>query len=63
MSVSCECSVLSGRGLCNEPIPRPEEFYRVWCVIMCDLETSEMRRSWPALGCCVRGEKMHTLKM
>ena len=24
--VSCGCSVLSGRGLCDGPIPRPEEF-------------------------------------
>jgi len=27
MSVSCECCVLSGRGLCDGPIPRPEEPY------------------------------------
>jgi hypothetical protein len=27
MSVSCECCVLSGRGLCDGPIPRPEESY------------------------------------
>jgi hypothetical protein len=32
MSVSCECCVLSGRGLCDGPIPRAREFYRVWCV-------------------------------
>jgi hypothetical protein len=32
MSVSCECFVLSGRGLCDELVPRPEESYRVWCV-------------------------------
>ena len=25
MSVSCECCVLSGRGLCDGPITRPEE--------------------------------------
>jgi hypothetical protein len=30
MSVSCECCVLSGRGLCDGPITRPEESYRVW---------------------------------
>jgi len=30
MSV-CECCVLSGRGLCDGPIPHPEESYRV-CV-------------------------------
>jgi hypothetical protein len=27
MSVSCECRVLSGRGLCDELVPRPEESY------------------------------------
>jgi len=30
--------VLSGRGLCDELITRPEESYRLWCVVMCDLE-------------------------
>jgi hypothetical protein len=32
MSVTCECCVLSGRGLCGELIIRPEESYRLWCV-------------------------------
>jgi hypothetical protein len=32
MSVSCECCVLSGRGLCDGLITRLEESYRVWCV-------------------------------
>jgi hypothetical protein len=32
MSVSCECCVLSGIGLCDELVPRPEESYRLWCV-------------------------------
>jgi hypothetical protein len=32
MSVSCECCVLSGRGLCDGVVTRPEESYRVWCV-------------------------------
>jgi hypothetical protein len=31
--------VLSGRGLCDEPIPRPGEFYRLWCVSQCDQNT------------------------
>jgi len=30
--------VLSGRGLCDELITRPEESYRLCCVV-CDLET------------------------
>jgi hypothetical protein len=36
MSVCCEYCVLSGRGLCEELITRPEESYRLWCVV-CDL--------------------------
>ena len=50
MSVYCECCVLSSTGLCDELITRPEESYLVWCVVLCDLETSSMRRLWPALG-------------
>ena len=34
--------MLSGRGLCDEPITRPEESYRMCCVFVCDLETSRM---------------------
>jgi hypothetical protein len=29
---------LSGRGICDELITRPEESYRLWCVVVCDLE-------------------------
>jgi len=50
MFVCCECCVLSGRGLRDELITRREEAYRLWCVVVCDLETSRMRRPWPALG-------------
>jgi len=52
--VCCECCVLSGRGLCNGLIPRPEESYWLWCVIACDLETSWMRRPLPTGGCCAK---------
>ena len=38
MSFPRECSVLSGRGLCDELIARPEESYRLRCVVVCDLE-------------------------
>jgi len=59
MIVCCEWCVLSGRGLCDELITRPEESYRIWCVVMCDLETLRMRRPWPVLGCSAigRGKK------
>jgi hypothetical protein len=36
----CVCSVLSGRGLCDELITCPEESYRLWGVVVCDKETS-----------------------
>ena len=39
MCVCCECCVLSGKGLCDELITRPEESFRMWCVVMSDLET------------------------
>jgi hypothetical protein len=33
MSVCCKCCVLSGRGLCDGLITRPEESYRLWRVL------------------------------
>ena len=41
--VLCE---LTGRGLCDELITRSEETYRLWCVVVCDVETSTVRRTW-----------------
>jgi len=41
--------VLSGRGLWDELITRPEESYWVWCVV-CDLETLWVRRPWHTGG-------------
>jgi len=46
MSVCCECCLLSGKGFCGGMITRPE-FYHLWCVVVCDLETSRMSRPWP----------------
>jgi len=48
--VCCECCVLSGRGLCDGLITRPEESYRLWRVVVCDQKTSRMRRLKPATG-------------
>ena len=58
MYVCCECCVLSGRGLCDELITRLEESYRLWCVVVCDLETSWLRRTWPTGG--FRAKNKHT---
>ena len=63
--VCCECRVLSGRGLCDELITCPEESYRLRCFVLCDLETSRMRR--PALGrsatamCAMLHAALHTV--
>ena len=35
MSICCECCVLSGRGLCDGLITRPEKSCRLWCVVVC----------------------------
>jgi hypothetical protein len=50
MSVCYESCALSGRGLCDGLITRPEESYRMWCVIVCDPEISWMRRPWLTVG-------------
>ena len=42
MSVYCEGCVLFGRGLGDELITHPEESCRLWCVVVCDLETSRI---------------------
>jgi hypothetical protein len=30
-------------GLCDELITRPEESYRLWCVVVCGLETARIK--------------------
>lgn len=42
-SISCECCVLPGTGLCDGPSLIQLSLYRVWCVWVCQ-ETSTMRR-------------------
>ena len=40
------------RSVCDRLITRPEDSYWLWCVVVCDLETSSrMRRPWPTGGC------------
>jgi hypothetical protein len=46
----CECCVLSGRGLCDELITRPEESYRLWCVVVCDLENLKNEEAKTRVG-------------
>jgi hypothetical protein len=63
MFVCCECCVLSGRGLCDKPITRPDESYRMWCVVLCYLKISRMRKLWPALGRSATGKKNRVVFM
>jgi hypothetical protein len=63
MLVCCECCVLSGRGLCDELITRPEESYlSVVCLTEAYCEAS-MRRPWPTGGgvCCAMGKRKQIL--
>jgi hypothetical protein len=39
MEICCKCCMLSGIGLGDGLITRPEESYRLWCVVVCDLKT------------------------
>ena len=57
MSVCCESCSLYGRGLCDKLITRPVESYWMWCVVVCDLETSWMRRPLSTGGCSVKTKK------
>jgi len=61
MFVCCVCYVLLGRDLWYELIPRPEESYRLWCIIVCDLETFRMSRHWPSGGCRVKNIQLFNL--
>jgi hypothetical protein len=40
MTFSCECCALSRKGICDELITSPEESYRLWGVVVYDLEYS-----------------------
>jgi hypothetical protein len=61
MSVSCTVFLLSGRGLCGGPIPRPEESYRLWCVSEYDqVKIKKKRRHLLLVG--RKGEDYETNK-
>ena len=43
--------------VCVELITRLEGSYLPWCVVVCDIETSWVRRPWPTGGC--RAQKIY----
>ena len=44
--------------VCDGPIPRQEEPYRLCCVITHGLEASRMSGPWSAFGCCDRVKRI-----
>jgi hypothetical protein len=50
MFVCCECCVLSGTGFWDELITHPEESYRLWCVVVCDLENLKNEEAMTRVG-------------
>jgi hypothetical protein len=51
--------------LCGQLITRPEESYRQWCVVVCDLKSTRNIMPWLALGrsatkklACIKAESM-----
>jgi len=55
MFICCDYCVLRRRGLCYELITLPEDPYREWCVVVCDLESSRIRTPSLALGLSATG--------
>ena len=52
--------MLSGRGLCDELYTRPEECYRLWCVVGCCLENlvnEEALAHWGGGGCRAKNKQ------
>ena len=53
MDIYCECCVLSGRGLCDGLITRLDESYRLWRIVVRDLEKCVNEKAlfqWGLLG-------------
>ena len=62
MFVCCEFCVLWGRGLCDELITRLEESYRLWCVVVCDLENLKNEEVMTRVGSQRHEEKKVSVK-
>ena len=42
--------MLRGRGHCDQLITRPEESYRLWCIVVCDLENLKNEEAMTHVG-------------
>jgi hypothetical protein len=64
IDICFKCCVLSRRGVCFGLITRPEESYRVWYVVVCDLENSMNEGGpWPIGGRSCRTKTNKTLTL
>ena len=61
MYVYCECCVLASRGVCDGPIPRPEECYRMWRAECLNVTEEVRRRPSPTGGSQAVRKKRSTL--
>jgi len=59
MLFCCECCLLSGRGFCDELITRSEESYRLWCVVVCDLENLVNEEAMTRVGSQRHSKEVH----
>ena len=59
--VSSECCVLSGRGLCDGLITRPEESYWLWCDLE-NLVNEEALAHWGLLRQRERNKNTHQVQ-
>jgi hypothetical protein len=55
--------VLSGGGLCDGLITRLEESYRLWCVVVCDLENLLNEEAMTRVGSQRHGEKRNMYRV
>jgi hypothetical protein len=62
MSVSCECRVLSGRGLCVGLITSPEESYQLWCVWVWSWSLEKKKRSVTTQECNTTGSRRRKIR-
>jgi hypothetical protein len=58
----CLLCVLSGRGLCDELITRPEEPYQLWCIVVCGQETSWYEEAIACAGLQSQKKKVTFIK-
>jgi hypothetical protein len=42
--------MFSGKGLCDELITRPEESYRLWCIVVCNLQILKNEEAMTRVG-------------